>query len=138
MRQLGAETCIPAMHDGVVRAMFPDYLGQAVIIEHANAADENQPCLSAYAHTAPSEKIKPGVIVSRGDIIATLSDTLHSKAKILPHLHYSIAHVTPDMVYEGMARNDMRDPAKIVLMNPEPLPDWPLSQIDLQGDRRNT
>jgi murein DD-endopeptidase MepM/ murein hydrolase activator NlpD len=132
LRHLGANTRIPAMHDGVVRALFTDYLGQVVIIEHGNAPDERQTYLSAYAHTQPLNKVHPGTRVKRGDIIATIADTRHSKANILPHLHYSIARATPEMVYKGMVWNDMRDPAKMVLLNPERIVDWPLREIDLE------
>jgi murein DD-endopeptidase MepM/ murein hydrolase activator NlpD len=130
LRHLGANTWIPAMHDGVVRALFTDYLGQAVIIEHGNAPDKRQPYLSAYAHTQPLKEIRPGTRVKRGNIIATIADTRHSKANILPHLHYSIARATSEMVYKGMVWNDMRDPAKMVLINPERIVDWPIREID--------
>jgi murein DD-endopeptidase MepM/ murein hydrolase activator NlpD len=130
VRRLNANTRIPAMHDGVVRALFPDYLGRAVIIEHSNAPAEGQPYLSAYAHTKPSDHVRPGIQVRRGDIIATIADTSHSKADIFPHLHYSLARPSPEMVYKGMVWNDMRDPSKMVLMNPEPMLDWPLREIN--------
>lgn len=131
VRRLDANTRIPAMHDGVVRALFADYLGHCVIIEHGNAPDERQPYLSAYAHTQPLNNIQPGARVKRGDIIATIAHIPpHSKANIFPHLHYSIARPAPEMVYEGMVWNDMRNPDKMVLMNPEPMMDWPLREIN--------
>jgi hypothetical protein len=36
------DTRIPVMQDGVVRAMFADYLGQALIVEHAGAHNGNR------------------------------------------------------------------------------------------------
>ena len=34
IHRLDEKTRIPVMHDGVIKAMFKDYLGQALIIEH--------------------------------------------------------------------------------------------------------
>jgi hypothetical protein len=52
------------------------------------------------------------------------------KANILPHLHYSIARATLEMVYKGLVWNDMRYPAKMVLINYERIVDWPMREID--------
>ena len=55
IRRLTEQTRIPVMHAGVVRAMFSDYLGQAVVIEHENGHDRNGKFLSVYAHTNPQD-----------------------------------------------------------------------------------
>jgi murein DD-endopeptidase MepM/ murein hydrolase activator NlpD len=112
------QTRIPVMHDGVVRAMFTDYLGEAVIIEHENGQSGNKKILSVYAHTKPQEEVQPGAQVKKGDIIATIADTKHSKARILPHLHLSLAIPAPDLSYENFVWNIMRDPARITLIGP--------------------
>ena len=80
----------PVMQDGVVQAIFLDYLGKAMIIEHETPESENKRFLSVYAHTQPRAKIKIGMMVKEGDIIATLADTRKSKSKIIPHLHFSL------------------------------------------------
>jgi len=115
------EIRIPAMGGGIVRARFKDYLGQAIIIEHTPANDSNAEesrFLSVYAHTRPLDHIRPGMRLSRGDIIAGIADTRHAKARILPHLHLSLAVPDPDLSYEGFYWNIMRDPARITLINP--------------------
>jgi len=109
---------IPAMDDGVVRAIFTDYLGQAVIIEHETAQSGNGRYVSVYAHTKPREGLRSGVIVKEGEIIATIADTRRSKAKILPHLHFSLGRPSPDLVYENFVWNIMRDPDRVALMDP--------------------
>ena len=120
------------MHDGVVRALFTDYLGEAVIIEHENGQSGNQKILSVYAHTKPLADIQPGVVVNKGQIIATIADTSRSKATILPHLHFSLGHPSPDLVYEPFVWNHMRDPSLVALIDPLPVIDWPCQLLDHQ------
>jgi murein DD-endopeptidase MepM/ murein hydrolase activator NlpD len=125
VRRLDHETRIPVMHDGVVRSMFADYLGQAVVIEHEKTQPEIGTLISIYAHTRPLDHIKPGVFAKQGDIIATIADTSRSKAKILPHLHFTLGQASPDLVYEPFVWNDMRDPGRVALLDPLGVIDWP-------------
>lgn len=118
MCRVGPETRIPAMHDGIIRAMFKDYLGQAIIVEHNNINGETSNFITVYAHTKPQGNIQPGLEVIKGAIIATIADTTHSKAKLLPHLHLSVAIPAPNLSYEKFVWNIMRDPAKIALRDP--------------------
>jgi hypothetical protein len=118
MHKLSPETQIPVIFDGVVRAMFKDYLGQAIIVEHYADNIAKGKFLTVYAHTKPQEEVQPGAQVKKGDIIATIADTKHSKARILPHLHLSLAIPAPDLSYENFVWNIMRDPARITLIGP--------------------
>jgi murein DD-endopeptidase MepM/ murein hydrolase activator NlpD len=120
-RRLDTQTRIPVMFDGVVRAVFKDYLGQAIVVEHAipvHGKTVNIGLLTIYAHTDPLEGVKPGQRLHRGDIIATIAGTRRSKANILPHLHLSVAIPVPDLTFDGFVWNIMRDPARITLLNP--------------------
>jgi len=125
VRQLGAGTRIPVMHGGVVRALFKDYLGQAVILEHENVSGIDGKLLSVYAHTRPQAGIEPGVTVKAGDVIATIADTSRSKANILPHLHLSFGYPSAELVYEPFVWNSMRDPRQVALIDPLSFIDWP-------------
>ena len=122
---IGAHTRIPVMNDGVVRAVSKDYLGMAVIIEHEWTADKGAKFISAYAHTVPQEWIRPGVTVKRGDLLATIADTSASKAKILPHLHFSFGRISPKLAYENFVWNIMRDPDLVSLRDPMEIFDGP-------------
>ena len=115
---LGAATRIPVMHDGVVRAMFKDYLGQALIVEHTLEHGQDQKFLSVYAHTTPLAGIRIGQNLKAGDIIATIADTNRSKANILPHLHLSVGIPAPELSYEAFVWNIMRDPQMVTLVDP--------------------
>jgi len=125
LHRLDEKTRIPVMADGVVRAMFKDYLGQAVIVEHDDVRSDKGTYLSVYAHTQPREDLSPGKAVRAGDIIATIADTRHSKANILPHLHLSIGRPLPDLVYENFVWNIMRDPGRVALLDPMDVIDGP-------------
>lgn len=134
LNRIDEKTRIPAMMDGVVRAMFTDYLGQAVIIEHDSFQSKEGGTISVYAHTKPMDEIKPGVTLKQGDVIGTIADTSRSKAKILPHLHFSLGRPSPDLVYEPFVWNIMRDPDSVVLLDPINTIDWPWQVLDPQRE----
>lgn len=117
-RMLGPDTRIPVMHNGIIRAVFRDYLGQAIIVEHESDDLADGKFLTVYAHTKPLDSIHPGKQVKKGDIIATIADTQHSKARILTHLHLSLAIPASNLSYYNFFWNIMRDPARITLINP--------------------
>jgi hypothetical protein len=125
LRRLDGRTRIPVMHDGCVRALFDDYLGQAVVIEHDSTPAIPEKTISIYAHTKPRKGILPGVNVRAGDIIASIADTGRSKTNILPHLHFSFGRPSPDIVYAPFVWNLMRNPRLVTLNNPQKLVDWP-------------
>ncbi|MFO7685900.1 MAG: M23 family metallopeptidase [Desulfobacterales bacterium] len=120
---------IPAMHAGVVKAIFTDYLGKAVIIEHQDSGDDNRKFLSVYAHTNPLVGVHVGVIVKEGDIIATLADTSRSRANIIPHLHFSLGLPSASLSDDPFVWNIMRNPELITLMDPLQLIDWPCQEL---------
>jgi murein DD-endopeptidase MepM/ murein hydrolase activator NlpD len=136
VRRLDHETRIPVIYDGVVRSMFTDYLGRTVVIEHEKTQPEIGPLISIYAHTRLLDHIKPGVFVKQGDTIATIADTSRSKAKILPHLHFTLGHPFPDLDYERFVWNDMRDPGLVALLDPLDMIDWPWHTLDSQQTKR--
>lgn len=128
LRRLDETTRIPVMRGGVVRALFDDYLGRAVIIEHAPAEPETKPYLSVYAHTTPAKHLRPGIRVAQGDILGTIADTRRSKARILPHLHLTLARAAPDLIYESFVWDRMRDPDRVTLLDPLPRIDGPYKE----------
>jgi hypothetical protein len=126
------EKCrIPVMHAGVVKAIFTDYLGKAVIIEHETP--ESERFLSVYAHTKPRTDIKIGSLVKEGDIIANIADTGRSKARIIPHLHFSLGLPSPSFTYDPFVWNIMRNPDLITLLDPLEAIIWPYQQLELEN-----
>jgi murein DD-endopeptidase MepM/ murein hydrolase activator NlpD len=129
IHRIPERTRIPVMKDGVVKALFKDYLGQAVIIEHDRAGSSNERLLSVYAHTDPFSDIENGAIVKEGDIIATLADTGHSKSNILPHLHFSLGLPSESFSYDRLFWNTIRKPEMITLLDPLAVIDWPYQAL---------
>ena len=120
-RRLGTRTRIPVMFDGVVRAVFTDYLGRAIVVEHdifVDGSPAQSRLLTVYAHTHPLKSVKPGARLNQGEVIATIAGTHRSKANILPHLHLSVAMAAPDLSFDAFVWNIMRDPGRITLLNP--------------------
>ena len=130
LHRLAAATRIPVMHSGVVRAVFSDYLGQAIILEHPLGAASADTFLAAYAHTTPLPEIQPGRVVTEGEVIALIAATDHLKTKILPHLHLTLGRPRSGLTYQGFVWNRLRDPDLITLLDPETLIDWPCRVID--------
>ncbi len=128
--RIDEKTRIPVMHDGVIQAMFKDYLGQAIIIEHETFDGDTAGFISVYAHTKPQAGIEPGMIVKEGDIIATLADTSHSKANIIPHLHFSLGRLAKSFSYDRFVWDIIREPDKIILFDPLPVIDWSYRALD--------
>ena len=128
--RLDENSRIPVMHDGVVKALFKDYLGQAVIIEHENSGLNTGRFISFYAHTKPLPGIEAGVIVKEGDIIATIADTSNSKANISPHLHLSLGLPSESFSYNGFVWNTIRKPEMMILLDPLAIIDWPYQELD--------
>ncbi len=113
-----ANSIIPVIGDGVVRSVFKDYLGHAIIVEHAPWSGSEQNLLSIYAHTDPLPTVEPGLSVNKGAVIATTADTRNAKAKILSHLHFTLGLASPDLSYEDFYWNLIRDPANVTLLDP--------------------
>jgi murein DD-endopeptidase MepM/ murein hydrolase activator NlpD len=114
----------------MIKAIFKDYLGQAIIIEHERNGSAPGRLISFYAHTKPHDSIEVGMMVEEGDIIATLADTSHSKAQIIPHLHFSLGHPSKSFSYDGFVWNTIRQPEEIILLDPLPVIDWPYQALD--------
>lgn len=132
IRCMNEKTRIPVMQDGVVKAMFKDYLGKAVIIEHEHSGSDTGRFISFYAHTNPLSEIEDGVVVKEGDVIATLAETSNSKAKIKPHLHFSIGLPSESFSYDGFVWNTIRNPEMIALLDPLNVMDWPYQVLDAE------
>ncbi len=133
IRRLDNQSRFPVVADGTVRAIFKDYLGKAVIIEHQVPTDGAGRLISFYAHTNPDPNIGVGTAVKAGDILGSLADTSHSKARIRPHLHFSIGRPTKSLSYDGLVWNTIRQPEMMTLLDPLPVIDWPHQKLEV-GD----
>jgi murein DD-endopeptidase MepM/ murein hydrolase activator NlpD len=128
--RLDEMTRIPAMHKGVVKAIFKDYLGKAVVIHHEHLGGENARFISLYAHITPRADLEIDTLVQEGDFLGTIADTSSSKAKIIPHLHFSLGLASPSLSYEGFVWNTIRKGDIITLLNPLEVIDWPCEELE--------
>ena len=128
--RIDEKTRIPVMHHGVIKAMFKDYLGQAIIIEHGKLDSDTGRFISVYAHTKPYASVEAGMTVKEGDIIATIAETSHSKANIIPHLHFSLGRSSKSFSYDRSVWNIIREPEKIKLLDPLPVIDLSYQALD--------
>jgi len=129
IRRIDDNIRFPAVAAGTVQAMFKDYLGTAVLVEHQIQATGSQRLISFYAHTNPDPNIGVGMMVKEGDIIGALADTSHSKAGIRPHLHFSIGMPTKSFSYDGLVWNTIRRPEMMILLDPLPVIDRPYQKL---------
>ena len=119
---------IPVIHDGVVRSIFTDYLGKAIIVEHEETDDTTTRFLSIYAHTRPRAVVEIGLTLRKGDIIATIADTSSSKAGIRPHLHFSLGFPSANLKYDAFVWNTIRNPDLVTLMDPIDIINFPYEE----------
>jgi murein DD-endopeptidase MepM/ murein hydrolase activator NlpD len=118
--RLDEKSVVPGMADGVVRSIFKDFLGWAIIVEHPHFPfDNGQSLHTVYAHTTPRPGLKAGILVRQDDIIATIADTSHLKSGIWPHLHFTMARPRRPLPYVAFYWNIMRDPGRVTLLDPE-------------------
>jgi murein DD-endopeptidase MepM/ murein hydrolase activator NlpD len=128
--RMDEQTRIPVVDDGTVMAVFKDFLGKAVIIQHDHTGIEDEGFLSIYAHTEPRNNIRIGAKVKEGEIIATIADTRGSKSRIIPHLHFSIGLPSPAISYELFAWNTIRESDMVTLLDPLEIIDGPFQMLD--------
>jgi murein DD-endopeptidase MepM/ murein hydrolase activator NlpD len=132
IHRINEKTRIPVIQDGVVKAMFKDYLGEAIIVEHEHSGRDIGRFISFYAHTNPRSEIEKGRLLKEGDVIATFADTSNSKAKIKPHLHFSIGLPSELFSYDRFVWNTIRNPEMITLLDPLSVMDWPYQLLDAE------
>ena len=83
---------VPAMADGVVLNICDDFLGQTLVVRQEGLTILDRQVLFVYAHIDPDVQIKPGDVLKKDQIIATVCNTLKNP-QLPPHLHFSCFEV---------------------------------------------
>ena len=130
IRLFKENTKIPAMYDGRVVAIFNDFLGKSVIIEHAFPNSDNIRFCTMFGHTKPHDGLRVGKNVEEGDIIATLTDPSKFKANIMPHLHLSIGWTTGYISYDKLDWQTIGASDTLSLFDPLYVMDWRYSVLE--------
>ncbi len=127
---LGIDTRIPAMYDGVVVAVFNDFLGRSLILEHGFPGNPDMRFHTIYGHTKPHRAMHVGRLVQEGDILATLSNGRPSDTDIPPHLHLSIGWTAEQIAYGSIDWDAIGDRDALRLMNPLHVLEGPYLELE--------
>lgn len=77
-------TEVLASCDGVIESLYTDYLGNTLIIDHKNGYK------TKYSNLDSLENLNLGEAVSKGDVLAKVSDYCYGENVDKPHLHFEI------------------------------------------------
>lgn len=119
LQSLPGTTRIPVIYEGEVANIVKDFLGKSVFVRHD--LRDRDGCLlhTVYGHTEPLTGVSRGSVFAEGDIIATLAAA--GNRHIPPHLHVSMAWISPSLPQEGLNWATMGDPHLLRLMDPLPV-----------------
>ena len=91
---------VPAMAEGVVRHVEPDFLGHSIWVDLGRKEGGGGTLHAVYAHVVPAEGIRSGRAVAAGEPLAAVA----AVGKVIPdHLHLSLAWVPERMPKEMFA-----------------------------------
>ncbi len=92
------DTEVLAAADGIIKDIYSDYLGNVVVITHANGYETLYGCLKDTGH------LTIGADILQGDVISTVSEIPQGENEKNPHLHFELvksgSHINPADVIE--------------------------------------
>lgn len=95
-RQLPDGAVVPAAWEGMVTAVFDDFLGSTVMLGHGITDDRGWRLHGIYSHTRPLVGL--GEKVLTGQAVATVTEDGATRSKTPPsHLHLSLAWLHPEL-----------------------------------------
>jgi murein DD-endopeptidase MepM/ murein hydrolase activator NlpD len=109
---------VPAMVDGIVVKMMPDFLGQSIILEHRLPHIRQNICLTIYGHTVPAQGLTIGQPVKQGQEIATIAPQKKPNLSVPPHLHITMAWSSTTPTYDTLDWTTICDPERLQLLDP--------------------
>jgi hypothetical protein len=107
---------IPVMTAGTVIAVCDDFLGCSVFLEHHTGHPDQ--LISVYAHIVPCRTVLPGNVVSEGEVIGTVADTIGRKNKMPAHLHITIMKIPSCLSGEHLDWNFICNSGRVTLFDP--------------------
>ena len=116
--RLDGKTLVPAMYDGVVIRIIPDFLGRSVVLQHGFEKDGKARFCTIYSHIRPQPDISPGREIGEGSVIAKVEDSFRSKTDIAPHLHISLGWVPWSTPNERLVWPEIGSPDVMSLLDP--------------------
>jgi murein DD-endopeptidase MepM/ murein hydrolase activator NlpD len=125
MYRLHEETRIPVIYEGVVAAVFEDFIGQSIIVDHGLRDGADERFCTIYGHTRPSRGLRNGRRVVEGDIIGTLASAGTGQTGVPTHLHVSMGWISRTVSYETLDWNTLGTPTAVALLDPLDMIDSP-------------
>ena len=116
--RLDGKTMIPAMYDGVVIRIVPDFLGRSIVLEHAFEKSCKARFCTIYSHIRPDLHLSPGREIRKGNVIAKVEDSFKSKTDISPHLHISLGLIPWSIPNERLAWPEIGSPEVMTMLDP--------------------
>ena len=126
---LDESTRIPVMFEGKIVKVERDFLGQSVYVGHSIDDGDGRRLWTMYGHTKPADRIKPGKRVRQGEIIASLTERKKTTGP-QPHLHLTMAWVSPERAFRELNWETLHDPEIAVLIDPLHAMDCPYRILD--------
>ncbi len=115
---LDESTRIPVMFDGEVIKIEKDYLGQSVYVDHHVDDGQGRSLCTMYGHTRPADHILPGERIHRGEIIGSLTRKRRKTTGPRPHLHLTMAWISPERALRDLKWDTLHDPEIAMLLDP--------------------
>ncbi|MCP4670224.1 MAG: M23 family metallopeptidase [Desulfobacula sp.] len=107
---------IPAMEDGIVLNICDDFLAKSLVIKQKTTVCNGQ-ILFVYAHLIPKQDLKPGQIIKKNEVLATICKN-SKNPQLPPHLHFSCFEVPEDIRPEDLNWDFFSKSHDINLINP--------------------
>ncbi len=116
---------VPALMDGTVVKIAPDFLGQTISIQHAVQDDEGRSLYGLYGHVVPLDTVSEGCTVTGGEPFAGVADAEQKGAPMPSHLHITIAWIDERCPPEDVSWNSVKCDSRIEMIDPLTLIDLP-------------
>lgn len=108
---------IPALNNGVVIRIVPDFLGQSIFVQDFNLSNGQRSCL-IYGHLRALKGIETGCCLTAGQALATIAPLKKQIKGLSPHLHISAMDINPDLSEEELDWKTINSRDRITLKDP--------------------
>jgi len=111
---LSPETMIPAAYAGSVIKIIPDFMGHTIIMEHKTQTEARWRLCSLYGHTVPT--VQTGEKLPAGAALGCMAPG--KAAGPPPHIHLTLAWLSPILPAAELSWKMMRNPSLLELIDP--------------------
>jgi len=119
--RLRGGAAVPALREGVIVGVIPDFLGRSMIVQHAVLDREGDALCTIYAHTLPAAGVQVGTRVAQGEVAAFVAEVGPKGSGAGPHLHFTVALVPEELDCQRLDWAQIASPEGVTLIDPRPL-----------------